>query len=128
MKIDFQANIPVFQQIADAIRSSVAAGIYRSGEALPSIRVLAVEALVNPNTVKRAYEQLEREGLVISRPGSGIFVADEGALAAAKSGSERQVSEAFDLAIAAGLAAGLSRRRIDQLYSRAWSSSNGAKP
>ena len=64
MTIDPHSHLPIYLQIADEIRAAVAAGIYRPGEALPSLRAMAVEIHVNPNTVQRAYDELEREGLI----------------------------------------------------------------
>lgn len=75
MLIDPKSSIPIFRQIADQMRSAIDAGVHRPGEMLPSLRALAVEIKVNPNTVQRAYDALEREGVVESRRGIGIFVA-----------------------------------------------------
>ena len=61
-----------------AIRAAVAAGVYRPGEVLPSLRAMATEVHVNPNTVQRAYDELEREGLIYSQRGRGLFVAERG--------------------------------------------------
>ena len=76
------SHVPIYLQIADAVRAAVAAGVYRPGEAIPSLRAMATEIRVNPNTVQRAYDELEREGLVESQRGRGLFVAQRGAAAA----------------------------------------------
>jgi GntR family transcriptional regulator len=73
--IDPKSSISIFRQIADQLRSAVDAGVYKAGEILPSLRVLAIDIKVNPNTVQRAYDALEREGVVETRRGVGIFVA-----------------------------------------------------
>jgi GntR family transcriptional regulator len=73
--IDPRSQVPIFQQIAGHLRKQIDSGIYQAGEALPSLRALAIEIAVNPNTVQRAYELLERERLVESRRGVGVFVA-----------------------------------------------------
>ena len=65
MSVDPNNPIPIYQQIADNIRRSIAAGVYRPGEMIPSLRVLALELTVNPNTVQRAFETLEREGRAV---------------------------------------------------------------
>jgi GntR family transcriptional regulator len=57
VKIDPGSHIPIYLQIADGLRAAVAAGVYRPGQALPSLRALAIDARVNPNTVQRAYDQ-----------------------------------------------------------------------
>ena len=74
--ISQDAGIPIYRQIVEQVRDSIDAGVHRPGEALPSLRALAVEIRVNPNTVQRAYEELEREGLVESRRGRGVFVVE----------------------------------------------------
>ena len=76
VQIDPRRHLPIYLQIAEAIRGGVAAGTYRPGEALPSLRELAVTLRVNPNTVQRAYDELSREGIVESRRGLGLFVAE----------------------------------------------------
>ena len=76
MLIDPKNPIPMFRQIADQLRQSIDAGVYKPGEILPSLRQLAIDIKVNPNTIQRAYEALEREGVVESRRGVGIFVAN----------------------------------------------------
>ena len=75
MEIDPNSHVPIYLQIADGIRAAVAAGIYRPGEALPSLRAMATAVRVNPNTVQRAYDELSREGLIDSQRGRGLFVS-----------------------------------------------------
>ena len=78
MNIDPGSHVPIYLQIAGAVRAAVAAGVYRPGEVLPSLRAMATEVHVNPNTVQRAYDELEREGLIYSQRGRGLFVAEKG--------------------------------------------------
>ena len=68
--------LPIYVQIMDEIRRGIAMETLRSHEVLPSVRQLAGELRVNPNTVKQAYRELEREGLVYVRRGQGTFVAE----------------------------------------------------
>ena len=77
MQIHISPNdgVPIYLQIVNQVKYLVAAGRLVSGEELPPIRVLAERLVVNPNTVARAYTELEREGLLVSRPGRGIYVA-----------------------------------------------------
>ncbi len=119
MAIDLRSPVPIFQQIADYLRGAVAAGVYRAGEAIPSLRALAVELTVNPNTVQRAFEQLEREGLVQMRKGLGMFVTENGA-AQARDQSEATVYRTFTQGIRAGRAARLPAERIRDSFERAW--------
>jgi GntR family transcriptional regulator len=113
--IDPHSHLPIYLQIADEIRAAVAAGIYRPGEALPSLRAMAVEIHVNPNTVQRAYDELEREGLIYCQRGKGLFVAERGT-ASAQLGAENGVRQAFEGAIRASLAAGMSARQVRAIF------------
>ena len=70
---------PLYEQIVNAVKREIAAGRLSPGEALPSVRALAAELLVSLITIKRAYEELERDGIIYSRQGLGTFVADNGA-------------------------------------------------
>jgi ABC-2 type transport system ATP-binding protein len=75
---------PIYRQIMDQIKHLAASGRLRSGDELPPIRVLAEQLLINPNTVARAYRELEAAGLLSSRQGSGTFVSAEGSPLARK--------------------------------------------
>ena len=119
MQIEPQSPVPIFRQIADGIRSAVAAGVYRPGDLIPSVRAMALQIVVNPNTVQRAYETLEREGLIQSRKGTGMIVSPDSKLAA-QNGVATSIRSGFSQAIAAGRSAGLSRVAIDRLYRDVW--------
>ena len=118
MKIDPGSHIPIYLQIADGIRAAVAAGVYRPGEGLPSLRNLAIEIQVNPNTIQRAYDHLEREGLLYSRRGRGLFVAERGTTSA-QTHSQQAVRRAFDEGIRAGRAAGMSAEEVQNTFEAA---------
>ena len=70
---------PVYLQITDAVRTAIARGSLQPGDRLPAIRETAVQTRVNRNTVSRAYLELEHQGLVLARQGSGFYVTDDGA-------------------------------------------------
>jgi GntR family transcriptional regulator len=76
--ISTQSGTPLYQQIIRQIKYLVASGKLAPGEEIPPIRELAEQLMINPNTVARAYLELERAGLVIMRPGSGTHVSDAG--------------------------------------------------
>ena len=77
--IDLYNSKPAYQQITDAVRKAIAMGSLQSGDRLPPIRKTAVQTRVNRNTVSRAYLELEHQGLVQARQGSGFFVSEGGA-------------------------------------------------
>ncbi len=72
--INTGSNTPIYRQITDQVRLAVTAGRLAVGEQLPSVRALAEDLVVNPNTVARAYSDLMREGLLESRAGRGVFL------------------------------------------------------
>ncbi len=115
MKIDARSHIPIYLQIAEGIRAAVAADVYRPGEALPSLRALALDLRVNPNTVQRAYDELAREGLVYSEKGKGLFVAEQGAPSAQERAKDG-VRLAFEEGIRAGRAAGMTSEQLRGLF------------
>jgi len=75
LDIDPSSNVPIFEQIVKGLRYAIASGVYVRDEQLPSVRELAVDLLVNPNTVAKAYRELERQGLAYVRKGLGVFVS-----------------------------------------------------
>jgi GntR family transcriptional regulator len=106
---------PLYQQIVTAVKREVGAGRLAPGSALPSFRVLAEELLVSVITVKRAYEELEREGIIYRRQGIGTFVAETGhdrTRAAQRALAERALTAAID----AGHDAGMSDRELLQAF------------
>lgn len=118
MNIDPASHVPIYLQIADAVRAAVAAGVYRPGESLPSLRAMAIQVHVNPNTVQRAYDELEREGLIYSQRGRGLFVAERGT-ASAQSRTGDGLRRAFDEAIRAGQIAGMTAEQVQQIFDTA---------
>lgn len=71
---------PIYEQITDNLRRLIASGGIAPGERLPSVRELATRLTINPNTIQRAYRQLEQEGYIVSLPGKGCFAAEGSAL------------------------------------------------
>jgi GntR family transcriptional regulator len=72
-QLDPKSGVPIYRQIQDQIRYGLASGLLHPGEQLPTVRGLAIELRVNPNTVIKAYSELEREGLLTTEQGSGTF-------------------------------------------------------
>lgn len=74
--VDPTRGEPLFAQLVDAVKKAVATGALRPGDRLPSVRELAEELVVNPNTIAKAFRQLEADGVTVSRAGTGTFVAE----------------------------------------------------
>ena len=105
---------PLYQQIVDGIKREVLANRLSPGSALPSYRVLAEQLLVSLITVKRAYEELEREGITYSRQGLGTFVAARGN-DRTRADRRAKARDALKSAILAGREAGMSDRELLQM-------------
>ena len=76
IEISLQDGVPIYRQIVNQVKYLIASGQLQAGEELPPIRSLAEQLLVTPNTVVKAYGELEAEGLVYKRRGAGTYIAD----------------------------------------------------
>ena len=72
--IDYKSRKPIYEQIIDSIKSLIVSGVLERDDQLPSVRQLAQELAINPNTIQKAYGELEREGVIYSLKGRGSFV------------------------------------------------------
>jgi len=106
---------PLYQQIVDAMKREIGAGRLAPNSALPSFRVLAGELLVSVITVKRAYEELEREGIIYRRKGLGTYVAEAGH-DRTRAGLRVSAENAIKQAIHCGREAGMSDRELLQTF------------
>ena len=76
IRIDNASDRPVYQQIIDQVKRDIALGRLNKDERLPTVRQLARQITINPNTIGKAYRQLEQEGIIVTKPGAGAFVAN----------------------------------------------------
>ena len=84
LHVSTEDGMPIYLQIANQIKHLVGARRLAPGDEIPPIRVLAQQLVVNPNTVARAYLELEREGVVVKRHGSGTYISEQGSPLARK--------------------------------------------
>ena len=77
LHLDYRDVRPIYAQITDGICQQITAGVLVQGDKLPSVRELAVKLSINPNTIQRAYRQLEMEGWIATVPGEGCFVCGQ---------------------------------------------------
>jgi GntR family transcriptional regulator len=130
MAIDFQISsgtqTPIYRQVIDQVRLAVASGTLQAGDQLPSVRGLAERLLVNPNTIARAYGELVRDGVLESRHGQGVFVAERRRVFSDEE-RERRLTQAIDVLVseavsldysAAEIRAAVSERLKDSGLSR----------
>jgi GntR family transcriptional regulator len=99
LRVSTGDGVPIYLQIANQVKYLVATGRLAAGDEVTPIRVLAHQLLVNPNTVARAYLELEREGVVQKRHGSGTYISDTGSPLARKE-RQRIISERVDALLA----------------------------
>lgn len=76
LKVDVRSGVPIYVQIVDQVQHAVEVGSLEAGDRLPTVRALAKELTVAPNTIVKAYNELQRSGLIESRPGVGTVVAE----------------------------------------------------
>jgi GntR family transcriptional regulator len=76
-KLDLQSGVPVYRQIIDHVLGGISTGVLRPGNQLPTVRQLAVDLAINPNTVVRAYRELEIREVLTTQQGTGTFITDK---------------------------------------------------
>jgi GntR family transcriptional regulator len=118
LRIEKGSSTPISRQIAEQIASLIASDGLPPGKCLPSVRDLARQLAVNPNTVLRVYERLAREGLVELRQGQGTFVAHQGSRRAAEGHRARLLEELRGL-VRQAAALGMDRPQIHALLEEA---------
>ncbi len=77
LRLDLSSGVPVYRQIIDQVTAGIAAGALKSGDQLPTVRQLAVDLSINPNTVIRAYRELEIRGVLETQQGTGTFIGSQ---------------------------------------------------
>jgi GntR family transcriptional regulator len=75
-RLDAHSGVPVYRQLIDQVQAAVASGVLGAGDQLPTVRQVAVDLAINPNTVLRSYREMEIRGLLDTQQGMGTFVAD----------------------------------------------------
>ncbi len=113
--LDLRSGVPVYRQLIDQVRGGVASGSLSAGGQLPTVRQLAVDLAINPNTVMRAYRELELGGLLETHQGTGTFISDK-KLEKKSAERERQMAQmAGEFAARAGAAGFPLEDLIDRL-------------
>jgi GntR family transcriptional regulator len=119
IRLDGRSGVPVYRQIIDQVRGGIAAGALLTGDQLPTVRQLAVDLSINPNTVVRAYRELELSGLLDLSQGMGSFIRTQ-EIEGSKQERARQLSQIVNDAVARAGAAGFTvRDLIEELRERA---------
>ncbi len=116
--LDLKSGVPVYRQIIDQIRGALASGALATGDQLPTVRQLAVDLAINPNTVVRAYKELEFGGLLETHQGTGTFISAQ-KFPRADAERERQLGQIVADAVARAGAAGFTIEDL-AVQLRAW--------
>lgn len=115
ISLDSHSGTPFYLQIKEQMRLAIATGAIRAGEQLPTVRDLAAQLVINPNTIARVYRELQAEGLLVSRQGSGTYVAEQ-ALEIVDQGTGDLVRQRMRGVIALGLSVGLTLEQLAALF------------
>src|SRR5271166_6297415 len=118
LTVDPRSGVPIYLQIIEQIKRSVALGVLQSGEQLPTVKQLAIDLTVNPNTVARAYRELEREQVIDTAPGRGSFVRADGVTESPKVSADIG-RDALDTALREAKSVGLRQQEIRELFDAA---------
>ena len=116
--VDTRDRKPIYEQLTENIRRLVLQGVLQPHEQLPSVRALAVELAINPNTIQKAYAELERQGITYSLPGRGSFVSDN--VTELSRAQLAQTADALNAALKAAKDAGMTREEALALLSEVW--------
>lgn len=109
MYLDYRDARPIYTQIVDNYRNQITAGVMKVGDRLPSVRELASQLAINPNTIARAYRELEMEGWIATVPGKGCFVCG---LSSQIKQEQSDMLAGFDKTVAALVQAGITREEL----------------
>jgi GntR family transcriptional regulator len=117
--VDPRSGVPLYLQLIEQVKRAVLLGALGPGEQLPTVKALALELTINPNTVARVYRELERDGVIETSPGRGSFIRTDGASA----GSDRRMADdvaqqTFIDAIRGARSLGLGRRDVEAIVTR----------
>ncbi|MGZ4961945.1 MAG: GntR family transcriptional regulator [Limisphaerales bacterium] len=115
--INTGSDTPIYKQIADHIRLCVATGRVSIGEQLPSVRALAEQLVLNPNTVAKAYGELARDGIIESRAGRGIFIIQKRKVFSAEE-AWRRLDPTLDALIGEAMALDISRQELREAFEK----------
>jgi DNA-binding transcriptional regulator YhcF (GntR family) len=123
--LDLKSGVPAYRQIIDQVRGALASGALATGDQLPTVRQLAVDLAINPNTVVRAYKELEFGGLLETHQGTGTFISAQ-KIHHAEAERERQIGQIVTDAVSRAGAAGFT---IDDLLEqlRGWPAGSASK-
>jgi GntR family transcriptional regulator len=115
-QLDDRSGVATYLQLAQQVRHALRLGLLQPGDQLPTAREVVAKLAINPNTVLKAYRELEREGLVGARPGQGTFVTRTLANGGVDPAGQRRLRQELDGWLRSARAAGLDQEGVEALY------------
>jgi len=115
LTVDPRSGVPIYLQVIEQIKRSVAVGVLSAGEQLPTVKQLALDLTINPNTVAKAYRELERDGVIETSPGRGSFVKSNGVKDTTKAAATDVARDAIETAVREAKSIGLGAEDIRSL-------------
>jgi GntR family transcriptional regulator len=119
LTVDPRSGVPIYLQVIEQIKRSVAIGVLGAGEQLPTVKQLALDLTINPNTVAKAYRELERDGVIETSPGRGSFVKSNGVKDTTKAAATDVARDGIDTAVREAKSIGLNAEEIRTLANAA---------
>ena len=119
LTVDPRSGVPIYLQVIEQIKRSVALGILSAGEQLPTVKQLALDLTINPNTVAKAYRELERDGVIETAAGRGSFVRSNGHVDTTKAAAKDVARDALEAAVREAKSIGLGADDIRDLTNAA---------
>ena len=107
--IDYKDRRPIYEQVIEKFQQMILCGALQPNEPMPSVRSLAMELSINPNTIQRAYQELERSGYIYTMKGKGSFISDTTDAATTK---RREIQEEIQSCVDKALAAGIASQEL----------------
>jgi len=124
-QLDIRSRIPLYEQLIDKLKELIINEIYKPDSQLPSVRTLAQELTINPNTIQKAYRELEHEGYIYSVPGKGSFVAPQSNII--NDEKVKKMKEALIKLISEALYLGIDKKEIISMITVAEQSVKGGE-
>lgn len=119
LTVDPRSGVPIYLQIIEQVKRSVALGVLAPGEQLPTVKQLALDLTVNPNTVARAYRDLERDEVIETAPGRGSFVRANGSAETSRAAASDVAAESLVHVVREAKSIGLTAAHIRALFESA---------
>lgn len=114
--LDYKDRRPIYEQVIEKFQQMILCGVLQAGEPMPSVRSLAMELSLNPNTIQRAYQELERSGYIYTVKGKGSFVSDSPDAAKSK---RKELQQELTVYVEKAFAAGFTGQELEEMLHHA---------